>query len=184
VNVEDKARTQVQTKPAGSMQTRTVILGVVFGFVLSRAGATDYDAIRGMFRLTDLHLMGVIGTAVALLAVAFALARKAGWKAVTGEPVTLATKPMVKGLVAGSLLFGVGWGITGTCPGTALAQIGEGRVAGLATFVGILVGAYGAERWNRARASSAARAPSRERGQRSDALPGLSGGGLGGSPAS
>lgn len=146
------------------MQAKTVALGALFGFVLARAGATDYDAIRGMFRLTDLHLMGVIGTAVVLLAILFQLSRRRGWKAVTGEPVTLAEKPMAKGLVAGALLFGVGWGITGTCPGTAIAQIGQGRFAAVATFVGILVGAYAAERWTRARARAVLDAPAESRG--------------------
>jgi hypothetical protein len=56
------------------MSTRMIVYGLIFGFVLSRAGATDYDAIAGMFRLTDLHLFGVIGTAVALNAIRLRLA--------------------------------------------------------------------------------------------------------------
>ena len=128
------------------MHTRTLSLGILFGFVLSRAGATSYDAIRGMFRLTDLHLMGVIGTAVAISAIAFALIRKNHWKTVSGQAITLTEKPMVRGLALGSLLFGAGWALTGTCPGTALAQIGEGRVSSIVTFMGILTGAYAGER--------------------------------------
>jgi uncharacterized membrane protein YedE/YeeE len=46
----------------------------------------------------------------------------------------------------GSILFGVGWAASGTCPGTSLAQIGEGRFAGAITFLGILLGSYLAER--------------------------------------
>lgn len=48
---------------------------------------------------------------------------------------------MTRGLAAGALLFGVGWAVSGTRPGTALAQIGEGRLAGVLTFAGILLGA-------------------------------------------
>jgi len=128
------------------VHTKTISLGILFGFMLSRAGATSYDAIREMFLLADLHLVGVIGTAVAVSAVAFALIRKNHWKTVSGQAITLTKKPMVKGLALGSVLFGVGWAITGTCPGTALAQIGEGRVSSIATFIGILVGAYAGER--------------------------------------
>src|SRR4051812_49056645 len=103
------------------MQTRYVIYGLVFGFILSRSGATDYDAVSGMFRLVDLHLMGVIGTAVALNAIAFAVFRRKRMKTRTGEPIVLTPKPMNKGVVSGALLFGIGWAGAGTCPGTALA---------------------------------------------------------------
>lgn len=132
------------------MQDKHLALGALFGFILSRAGATDYDAIAGMFRLEDLHLMGVIGLAVVVSAVGFALARKLGARARNGERLSFAEKPMTRGLALGAVLFGVGWAISGTCPGTALAQIGEGRLAGLFTFLGILLGAR-LELWQRTR---------------------------------
>jgi len=121
---------------------KTLLFGVMFGFVLSRIGATDYDAIAGMFKLTDLHLMGVIGGAVALLAVAFQLIRRRAARSLSGESIALTRKPMTRWLAAGSLMFGVGWALSGTCPGTALAQLGEGRWAALATIAGILLGSY------------------------------------------
>lgn len=123
------------------MNARTIAFGMVFGFVLSRAGATDYDAIAGMFRLTDLHLFGVIGVAVTVSALGFALLRRRG-TARDGRPLALERKPMKRGLVVGGLLFGAGWAIAGACPGTALAQIGEGRFAGIVTFAGIVLGAW------------------------------------------
>lgn len=124
------------------MQARHVALGVAFGFILSRVGATDYDAIFGMFRLTDMHLMGVIGGAVLVNAVGFAWFRKAGTRSFGGEAVTLPQKPLTRQLPFGALLFGMGWALAGTCPGTALAQIGEGRLIGLITFAGILIGSW------------------------------------------
>jgi uncharacterized protein len=124
------------------MHGKHIAFGALFGFILSRAGATDYDAISGMFRLTDLHLIGVIGVAVVVSAIGFFVARRVHAKALNGEPLALTKKPMTRGLAAGALLFGVGWAISGTCPGTALAQIGEGRLAGLITFTGILLGAW------------------------------------------
>lgn len=123
------------------MKSRYIAFGVLFGFVLSRAGATSYDAIVGMFRLTDVHLFGVIGVAVAVSALGFQLFRRGLWRTRSREPAALAPKPMSPGLVWGGLLFGVGWAIAGTCPGTALAQIGEGHLAGIFTFAGILLGA-------------------------------------------
>ena len=119
---------------------RMLPFGIAFGFVLSRAGATEYDAIHGMFLLTDLHLVGVIGTAIALSALGFAAIRRWSLLSRSGEPITFVKKPMTPTLLAGAALFGVGWALSGTCPGTALAQIGEGKLAALATFAGILIG--------------------------------------------
>jgi hypothetical protein len=124
------------------MSSRHLAFGLAFGFILVRAGATAYEAIAGMFRLEDLHLVGVIGVAIATAALGFALMRRAGVRAWSGEALALAPKPMQKGLVLGGLLFGAGWAIAGTCPGTSLAQIGEGRLAGVFTFAGILLGAW------------------------------------------
>jgi uncharacterized membrane protein YedE/YeeE len=142
------------------MSTRHVAFGLAFGFILVRAGATAYDAIAGMFLLQDLHLVGVIGVAIATSALGFVLMRRGRVKARTGEPLALAAKPMQKGLVAGGLLFGAGWAIAGTCPGTALAQIGEGRLAGLFTLAGILIGAWLQQRTARQRVAAKAELPS------------------------
>jgi uncharacterized protein len=124
------------------MNGKTIGFGVLFGFLLSRAGATEYDAISGMFGLTDLHLVGVIGLAIAVAAAGFALFRRFRVRSRGGAPLAHARKPYTPGVIGGGLLFGVGWALAGTCPGTALAQIGEGRLAGLVTFAGIVLGAY------------------------------------------
>jgi uncharacterized protein len=75
-------------------------------------------------------------------AAGFFVVRRSGGRALNGELLVLTKKPMTRGLLGGALLFGVGWGVAGTCPGTALAQIGEGRLAGLVTLTGILLGAW------------------------------------------
>jgi uncharacterized membrane protein YedE/YeeE len=128
------------------MNSRSIGLGLLFGFLLSRVGATSYDAISGMFALTDLHLVGVIGLAIAVAAIGFGLFRRFGIRARGGAPLALAKKPYGPGVIWGGLLFGAGWAIAGTCPGTALAQIGEGRLAGIVTFIGIVLGAYAQNR--------------------------------------
>lgn len=138
------------------VNTRYIAFGMLFGFILSRVGATDYDAITGMFQLTDLHLMGVIGLAVAVSAIGFRLLRLAGGRARSGEALALAPKPWTRGVIPGGLLFGAGWALAGTCPGTALAQIGEGRLAGLVTFAGIVFGAWLQQRLARPRAARSA----------------------------
>lgn len=128
--------------------------GLVFGFVLQRVGATDYDAIAKMFLLEDLHLAGVIGIAMVVAGIGLGLVRRARTTPWVRYAEVVKPKPMKPGLVLGAMLFGVGWAVTGTCPGTGLAQLGEGQLMALFTVAGMLLGAgahlaFGAalERW-------------------------------------
>ena len=114
-------------------------LGTVFGFILSRSGAADYDYIQGMFLFERFQLYGIIGTAVVLTAPGLWLIRRFG-RTVSGAPIQVELKPLNRGSVAGGLLFGVGWSIAGMCPGPIFVNIGEGKVYALAALAGALVG--------------------------------------------
>ena len=115
-------------------------LGTLFGFVLSRSGAADYDFIQGMFLLTNLQLYGIIGVAVAVTAPGLYLLKRYG-RTLGGQPIAIELKPLHRGNVTGGILFGIGWSITGMCPGPILVNIGEGKVYALAALAGALVGA-------------------------------------------
>ncbi|TAJ19909.1 MAG: hypothetical protein EPO65_05375 [Dehalococcoidia bacterium] len=115
-------------------------LGTLFGFVLSRSGAADYDFIQGMFLFTNFQLYGIIGSAVAITAPSLYLLKRYG-KTLTGKPLVIELKPGHRGNVVGGILFGIGWSITGMCPGPILVNIGEGKVYALAALAGSLVGA-------------------------------------------
>jgi hypothetical protein len=117
-----------------------LVLGTIFGFVLSRSGAADYDFIQGMFLFDNLQLYGIIGTAVVLTAPGIWLIRRRG-RTLAGQPLRIELKPLHRGVVVGGLLFGVGWSIAGMCPGPILVNIGEGKVYALAALAGGLVGA-------------------------------------------
>jgi len=112
------------------MKLRIFLFGLVFGFALSRSGATDYDRMSNLFLLTDLHVGGVIVVAIFVAGLGFSF-----WR-----PDWIQVKPKHTGNLWGGLLFGMGWAITGTCPGTALSQVGEGKIMALATIVGIVMG--------------------------------------------
>ena len=118
------------------------LFGALFGFALSRARVTDYDTMAAMFRLADLHVMGVIGSAIATAALGFWLLRRAGNRTLGGQPLEVRPKPWQPGVVWGGLVLGAGWGLSGACPGTALAQLGEGKAAALFTAAGVLAGTY------------------------------------------
>jgi uncharacterized membrane protein YedE/YeeE len=117
-----------------------VLFGTAFGWVLSRSGAADYDFIQGMFLLENFQLYGIIGTAVAVTAPGLWLLKRAG-RTATGQPLRVTPKPRHPGNVVGGVLFGIGWSITGMCPGPILVNLGEGKVYALGALAGVLVGA-------------------------------------------
>jgi len=116
------------------------VLGTMFGLLLSRSGAADYDYIQAMFRLENVQLFGIIGTAIAVTAPGLWLLQRRG-RTLTGAPLVVTRKPLHPGNVVGGVLFGVGWSITGMCPGPILVNIGEGKVYAVSALAGALVGA-------------------------------------------
>jgi uncharacterized membrane protein YedE/YeeE len=118
-------------------------LGALFGFLLSRGGATTYDFYAKLFLLQDAQLFWVIAIAIVVGAPLLALLKRFKVRALfSGEPIEFQPKPMKPDLLAGSLMLGVGWGLTAACPGTVLAMLGEGKLAGLFTISGILFGTW------------------------------------------
>lgn len=123
-----------------------LMMGVAFGFFMSHAGATTYDFHAKMFLFEDFQLMIVIGVAVVVAMIGVAIMKHFHVTAIaTGQEVDFVKKPYQKGLMVGALLFGIGWGMTASCPGTIPAMMGEGKIAGFFAFFGLLVGttAYG-----------------------------------------
>jgi uncharacterized membrane protein YedE/YeeE len=117
-----------------------VVLGTIFGFVLSRSGAADYDQIQSMFLFRSFQLYGILGTAVVVTGIGLQLIKRRGRTAL-GQTVKIEPKPLHRGTVVGGVLFGVGWSIAGACPGPILVNIGEGKIYALAALAGALAGA-------------------------------------------
>jgi hypothetical protein len=84
-----------------------LLAGALFGWLLHQARATDYDTIVGMFRLKDLHLMGVMGVAIGVTAVGLFALKRAGLAS------GVHPKPMRKWILVAGMMFGVGWALTG-----------------------------------------------------------------------
>ena len=117
-----------------------LVLGAAFGFVLSRSGAADYDFIQAMFLFESFQLYGIMGTAVAITAPGLWLIKWFGRTAL-GRPIEIELKTLNRGTIAGGLLFGVGWSMTGMCPGPIFVNVGEGKVYAFAALAGALTGA-------------------------------------------
>jgi uncharacterized membrane protein YedE/YeeE len=115
-------------------------LGTAFGWTLSRSGAADYDVVQGMFLFERFQLWGVIGAALAVMLPGLWLLKRRG-RTARGAPLRVRPKPRHPGNVVGGALFGVGWSVTGMCPGPIFVNVGEGKIYALAALAGALVGA-------------------------------------------
>ena len=107
--------------------------GLLLGLALSLIGFSDFGEVNRMFTLQDPRLFLVFGGAVALCGVAYAL---------LGRKSAFAKRVMHPGIVPGGVIFGAGWALTGACPAVAVVQLGEGRLASVFTFGGILAGTW------------------------------------------
>lgn len=117
------------------------ISGIMFGFLMSKAGATTFDFHAKMFLMENFQLVIVIGTAVVTAMIGVTILKVFKINAVTtGEPVDFVKKPYQTGLITGAFLFGIGWAMTASCPGTIPAMIGEGKVGAIFTFIGLILG--------------------------------------------
>ncbi|KIM10526.1 MAG: hypothetical protein KU37_09470 [Sulfuricurvum sp. PC08-66] len=114
-----------------------VVLGGLFGYIMHRAGIANPDRIINMLRLKDFHLMKVIffGVGFSSLVVMLFL-----WWGIL-EPQHLQIKPAYFGVLLGGALFGLGFAISGYCPGTCLVGAGAQRYDALIFLAGGLVGA-------------------------------------------
>lgn len=118
-----------------------LFMGALFGFLMSRAGATTYDYHAKMFLFIDFQLIQVIGSAVVVAMIGVFLLKKYHIKAVsTGTEVDFVKKSYQQGLIAGAFLFGIGWAMTASCPGTVPAMLGEGKISAVFTLIGLLLG--------------------------------------------
>ena len=121
---------------------RYVVLGAFFGIVLTKSEVVTWHKIRAMFYFQEPDLYLIIGSAVATAALLVWLAKRFVTRTPFGEPVQVVDKPMHKGVFYGGFLFGLGWFITGTCPGPVYAQLGGGEFFAIFTLIGALAGVY------------------------------------------
>jgi uncharacterized protein len=124
-----------------------LVIGACFGIALFRTGAADFDAMDRMFLFEDCHLFAL--AAMTTAASAFGIWLLLRSPVATG--VRVRQRGVHRGSVVGAILFGLGWGLSGSCPGTVLAQLGSGHVIALATLGGVLAGNWLFERYGAAR---------------------------------
>jgi hypothetical protein len=117
--------------------------GVLFGIVMSKSEAISWFRIQEMFRFQSFHMYGIIGVAVVLGMLGVALIKKFKLKDIYGHPIRFDNKEksITRYLVGGSI-FGLGWALTGACPGPIVVNIGYGFLSLIVVFIFAIVGTY------------------------------------------
>lgn len=121
---------------------RVFALGLMLGIVFVKSEVARWQRINAMFLFEEAHMYLIIGTAVAIGALSMFLIKWFEVKTFEGEPIVYQPKPYHKGVVIGGTLFGMGWAITGACPGPIYAQIGAGESIATLTWIGAFAGMY------------------------------------------
>lgn len=120
-----------------------LITGIVFGIVLSKSEVISWYRIYEMFRFESFHMYGVIGSAVVLGAISIALIKKCHFKGLDGKEMNIEPKENgFKALILGGSIFGMGWAMTGACPGPMFIIVGHGTPIYLVVILGATFGAF------------------------------------------
>jgi uncharacterized membrane protein YedE/YeeE len=133
---------QNQRKPA--FLIIYLLLGIAFGVVLTKSEVLSWFRIQEMFRFQSFRMYGIIGSAIATAALSLQAVKRSGLKSISGETISLPAKQMGSGIryAAGGAIFGVGWALTGACPGPFFALIGNGVSVMIAAVFSALFGTW------------------------------------------
>jgi len=103
-----------------------LLAGVVFGIILIKSQVVSWFRIQEMFRLQAFHMYGIIGSAIFVGMISILIIKRFNIKSISGEPIVIPQKQFSWGNIIGGLIFGLGWAITGACPGPLYALFGSG----------------------------------------------------------
>lgn len=155
INATDAAVTDYEVRSLDTMCVNDTVLrhpwwynlkymaaGMLFGVVLVKAEVISWFRIQEMFRLQSFHMYGVIGTAVVAGIISVWLIKKYNVKTIHGETIEFHPKKFNNGQIFGGVVFGLGWAMTGACPGPLFAQIGTGLLVVSAVLLSAIVGTW------------------------------------------
>jgi uncharacterized membrane protein YedE/YeeE len=119
-----------------------LIVGILFGIILVKSQVISWFRIQEMFRFQAFHMYGVIGSAIIVSMISILLIKRFGIKTINQESIIIPEKKFHWGNVYGGLIFGLGWAITGACPGPLFAQIGSGFMVIMVTLLSAIAGTW------------------------------------------
>jgi len=120
-----------------------LLVGILFGIVMTKSEAVSWFRIQEMFRFESFHMYGIIGTAVILGAILVAAIKKMNGQTIAGEPIKFNPKAMsIPRYLIGGTIFGLGWAMTGACPGPMFTLLGQGVWSILLVIGSAVIGTF------------------------------------------
>ena len=120
-----------------------LILGIVFGIIMTKAEIISWYRIFEMFRFESFHMYGVIGSAVSIGVIAVSIIKKYRIKTFDGDIIHLPPKQKsISRYLIGGTIFGLGWAMIGACPGPLFVLIGFGAWPIIISIIGALFGTF------------------------------------------
>lgn len=118
--------------------------GILFGFVVTKAEVISWFRIQEMFRFQGVHMFGVFATALPTALLTVQAVKRLRLRAFGGGEIVIAPKVMGTGAryAAGGTIFGLGWALTGACPGPLFALLGGGETVILAAILAAVGGTW------------------------------------------
>jgi uncharacterized membrane protein YedE/YeeE len=118
-----------------------LVVGFVFGIVLTKSEAVSWYRIYEMFQFQSFHMYGIISVAIATGFIGIQIIKRNKIKDINGAPIVIKDKE--KGAARywiGGILFGLGWGLVGSCPGPIFILLGAGVFPVILVLIGALAG--------------------------------------------
>ena len=119
-----------------------LLVGILFGIIFVKAEILSWFRIHEMFRLQSFFMYGIIGTAIIVAMLSVFIIKKFNIKTFSGDDIVFEDKESNKGQIYGGLIFGIGWAITGSCPGPLYAQIGAGFIVEGVVYLSAVFGTW------------------------------------------
>lgn len=120
-----------------------LVVGIIFGIVMSKSEAMSWYRIQEMFRFQSFHMYGIIGTAVVLGAIGVQIIKKYKMRDFSGNEILFhpKEKSFLKYIIGG-IIFGFGWALSGACPGPMVVNIGYGYLMMTIVFLSSILGTF------------------------------------------
>lgn len=118
-----------------------ILAGILFGIVMTKSEAISWYRIQEMFRFQSFHMFGIIGTAVISGVILVQIIKRLKLRDIDGNHIVFIpkTESVVRYIVGGTI-FGLGWALTGACPGPMIVNVGNGYTVMLVVVAGAMFG--------------------------------------------
>ncbi len=140
--IEEEGTNHQTTTESVTSNLKYIAVGIFFGIVFVKAEIVSWFRIQEMFRLASFHMYRVIGTAVVVATISTLIIKQFKIKTIQGEEVIFSERPFNKGNIIGGLCFGLGWAMTGACPGPMYGLIGSGFPVFIIALLSAVAGTY------------------------------------------